>query len=161
MIDITASVQEAVEKLKRIPRRLEETTLPILRDSTDLIRRIMARPGLAVRYPIRWDSVKQKRYVIAKLRREGNLPYQRTGAHSNAWETLDLANGSIVQNIGHKAVFLYGSASGEFAGAVRVTPTGQSHIHEGRWRLVRPVVDSVMSRIPKQILERFRIDVNG
>jgi hypothetical protein len=161
MINITASVKEAIEKMKRIPRRLEETTLPILRDSSDLIRRIMARPGLQVRYPIRWDSPKQRRYVIAKLRREGNLPHQRTGAHANAWETQDLANGSVVQNIGHKAVFLYGSASGEFAGARLVTKTGQSHIHEGRWRLVRPVIDSVMSRIPKQILERFKIEVNA
>jgi hypothetical protein len=161
MINITTSVQQAVEKMKRIPRRLEESALPILRESAEKIRRIMSRPGLGVRYPIRWDSERQRRYVMAKLRREGNLPYQRTGAHANAWETQDLANGSVVQNLGHKAVFLYGSASGEFAGARLVTKTGQSHIHEGRWRLVRPVIESVLSRIPKQILERFKIEANG
>lgn len=161
MINITSNVKQAVETLKRIPKHFEGAAVPALQDAARLIRRIMARPGLAVRYPINWDSQKQKRYVMAKLRREGNLPYQRTGEHASGWESIDLFDGAVVQNLGHKAVFLYGTPSGEFPGAVHVQSSGQSHIHKDRWRLVRPVIDAVVARLPAEIVNKFRIDVNG
>lgn len=44
-------------------------------------------PGSPV-YPIRWTSEKQRRFVMAKLRRENNLPYQRTGQLAAGWEVL-------------------------------------------------------------------------
>lgn len=37
-------------------------------------------------YPLRWKSEKQRRYVMAKLRKAGNLPYQRTGDFQRAWK---------------------------------------------------------------------------
>lgn len=37
-------------------------------------------------YPLRWKSEKQRRYVMAKLRRENNLPYQRTGRLNAGWD---------------------------------------------------------------------------
>jgi len=162
MIDITTNVREAFEKMKRIPKQLENATLPVLQSAVEEIKRIMQRPGLPIRYPVNWDSLKQKKFVIAKLRREGNLPYRRTGEHSNGWTTESLSSGYSLSNIGHKAVYLYGTASGNgLPGATLVTATGQSHIHEGRWRLIRPVIDKVISRIPAAILDRFRINVNG
>ncbi len=39
--------------------------------------------------PRRWKSERQRRYVIAMLREEDNLPYQRTHDLANAWK-LDL-----------------------------------------------------------------------
>lgn len=41
-------------------------------------------PG-PVRYPIQWTSDKQRRYVMAKLRKEGNLPYKRTWRYVKGW----------------------------------------------------------------------------
>jgi hypothetical protein len=161
MIEITTSVQNAVKAIGRIPKMLERAAFPVMDKATDEIKRIMQRPGLPIRYPVRWDSIKQKIFVIAKLRREGNLPYERTGEHAQAWEKQTLSSGYTLSNIGHKAVFLYGTVTGTMPGAVNVTPSGQSHIHENRWRLFRPVLNAVMSRIPKSILERFRFDANA
>jgi hypothetical protein len=42
-------------------------------------------PG-PVRYPIQWTSERQRRYVMAKLRRERNLPYRRTHALVRGWK---------------------------------------------------------------------------
>jgi hypothetical protein len=49
------------------------------------LSRLHVEPGKPV-YPIQWTSEKQRRFVMAKLRRDGNLPYQRTGALVNAWQ---------------------------------------------------------------------------
>lgn len=38
-------------------------------------------------YPLTWRSDKQRRYVMAKLRKAGNLPYKRTGDFQRAWKT--------------------------------------------------------------------------
>lgn len=41
-------------------------------------------PGPA-KHPIRWTSEKQRRYVMRKLRKRGQIPYVRTGGLVNAW----------------------------------------------------------------------------
>jgi hypothetical protein len=45
-------------------------------------------------YPLVWKSQKQRRYVMAKLRKEGNLPYRRTGAFQKAWKTAAVKDGA-------------------------------------------------------------------
>lgn len=40
------------------------------------------------KYPLRWMNDAQRRAVMAKLRRAGNLPYRRTHALSNGWESI-------------------------------------------------------------------------
>jgi hypothetical protein len=160
MINITTNIQDAIKQIKALPGKIDRVSKASLKEATDTITRIMRRPGLPVRYPIKWDSLKQKRYVIAKLRREGNLPYTRTGATEQAWQNKAIANGYEVSNIGHKAVFIYGTPSGEGIGG-KVTASGQSHIHEGRWRLVRPVVDAVLARLPDIILRMLKVEVSG
>jgi hypothetical protein len=159
MIDITVSVQEAIRKINRLPKQFEEAAAPVLWQAADKIARIMRRPGLSVRYPITWDSVKQKIFVILKLKREGNLPYQRSGAYTEGWTVTTNFQGAVVSNIGHKAVFLAGYPSGEGGGPLTL-PSGQSHIHEGRWRLIRPVVEAVLSVLPKEVLEALKIEVS-
>ena len=166
MIDITSSVRETISKLNRLPKSLENAAMPAFKKSAETIRRIMARPGLPVTYPIHWDSLKQKIFVILKLKKENNLPYERTNEHVNSWEVSPVSNGSgvngyQVSSIGHKAVFLHGTVTGHLNGAVHVQPSGQSHIFKDRWRLIRPVLDSVLSRLPENILKEFRIESNG
>jgi hypothetical protein len=50
------------------------------------LTRLHEQPGQP-HYPIRWTSDRQRRYVMAKLRRMGNIPYQRTGDFVAAWKT--------------------------------------------------------------------------
>lgn len=56
---------------------IQRRNIPAFQDRIDTS--LNRDPG-PVRRPIAWISERQKKHVIAKLRREGNLPYRRTGA---------------------------------------------------------------------------------
>ena len=160
MIDITKSLNEAIKKLHRLPRTMESAALPAFKKSAEQIRRIMARPGLPVTYPIRWDSIKQKIFVILKLKAENDLPYTRKNTHVDGWTVTEFSNGYQVANVGNKIVFLNGTVTGTLAGAKNVQPTGQSNIFAGRWRLFRPVLNAVLARLPESIREGVDIHAN-
>lgn len=154
------NIQEAINKIRSVPgavRRSRDTTLE---NVTSKIVDIMSRSGLSVRYPIVWDSIRQMRKVIAMLRERGDLPYTRKGGYENAWEDQQIQGGRAVQNIGHNAIMLAGAPSGEFAGARSVQPSGQSNIHKGRWRLIKPVLDAVNARLGIDLLESLKIEIN-
>jgi hypothetical protein len=58
-----------------------------------------------------WQSPKQLRFVMAKLRREGNLPYRRTGRTRRAWRVVveNAASGALrVENKERAALFTQG-----------------------------------------------------
>ncbi len=91
MIDYTIKVsnpdecKRVVESLKYTWNEMKNAALDVLeRDSEQLIAPFRAMPG-SPKYPLRWASAKQRAYVMAKLRRENNLPYKRTGALAAAW----------------------------------------------------------------------------
>lgn len=50
-----------------------------------MLPRLQTEPGKPG-YPLTWRSPKQRRFVMAKLRREGNLPYQRTHGLARGWK---------------------------------------------------------------------------
>lgn len=77
-----------------------------------ILQRLQARPG-SPRYPLDWQSDKQRRYVMAKLRRENNLPYKRTDKLINSYDVElveDTSGGAILQvtNSDPKARFVVG-----------------------------------------------------
>lgn len=160
MIKIETTVQEAVKKINRFPKMLYMAANRTLSSAAVEIKQIMERPGLMPTYPIQWDTLKQKWFVIAKLRREKNLPYTRTNQHVNGFKMETLSNGYELSNIGNQAVFLWGAPSGIFESAVHVQPSGQSHIYEGRWPLIHKVIDAVLSRLPRELMDRIKTEVN-
>lgn len=68
---------------------LARTAVPLANAMVD--SRLRAEPGRP-RYPLAWASEKQRRYVMAKLRRQGNLPYRRTHGLVKAWEAVGAIN---------------------------------------------------------------------
>lgn len=63
--------------------------------------------------PIEWTSDKQRRFVMAKLRREDNLPYKRTGRANASWRVELKQEGNtsriVVQNTWDASQFVYGT----------------------------------------------------
>lgn len=61
----------------------------------------------------RWTSERQRKFVMAKLRRENNLPYQRTGGLGKSWsvatETVEGTFKVIVQTSADIAKYVVGS----------------------------------------------------
>lgn len=52
---------------------------------TLILQRLRQEPGKP-RYPLRWKSERQRRYVMWLLRSTGNLPYERSHKLARGWE---------------------------------------------------------------------------
>lgn len=105
------------------------------------VRSIMRTPGRRPTYPIQWDSDKQRRYVLALLRSQDNLPYQRTDELPSGWDIERTGHGYRLFNRAPQAVYLYGN----FEGA------RQSKIHEGRHPIVQQAVEAHIVDLPPAI----------
>jgi hypothetical protein len=103
-------------------------------------------PGPA-KYPIQWASVRQRRYVMAKLRREGNLPYQRTGELLDSWRvTHDGADGEgviIFENTADAAQFVFGENQ------------QRMHVNTG-WQRAEPTIERYVETTQDTIFQTWQ-----
>lgn len=159
MINITNNIQDVIKRFKALPGHIERVSLKTLKEASETITRMMKKPGRAVRRPIRWDSVKQREAYFASDGFGKGIPYRRSDDYINAWQSTAIAGGYQSENIGHKAALLAGTPSGNILGR-KVTASGQSHIHQGTWQLVRPVVQFVLSKLPEKLLKALKVEVN-
>lgn len=94
-VQIDADVLDAIaDAALRSPKLMQ---VAFNRQTTRLRRRILdeltTEPPKPT-YPLRWRSERQRRFVMAKLREEGNLPYQRTGALLDGYAVRFVAEGN-------------------------------------------------------------------
>lgn len=88
-VTVDAGVIQAVRKLaKKMPTKMEQEFKAISDEvQAGLLNELRAMQPGRPKYPIQWTSEKQRRYVMWKLRKAGNLPYRRTGALMKAWRS--------------------------------------------------------------------------
>jgi hypothetical protein len=94
--DILLAIADTARKSPRLMQTAYERNTRRLR--ARLLADLRDAPG-PPDYPLEWKSRKQQRFVMRKLREEGNLPYVRTGTLSANWRvtlTPDTA-GSIME----------------------------------------------------------------
>lgn len=87
---IEQDVRQAVaERAKSFPKRWRRGLGLIARGARaqSLIRALSTEPGRP-KYPIRWKSQRQRRYVMMLLERRGELPYIRKHTLSRGWQFL-------------------------------------------------------------------------
>lgn len=98
------------------------------------------------KYQIEWTSERQHRFVLAKLREENNLPYQRSHRLSQGWEVAGItAGGAFILTVQHGwsgLKYVMGNIS--FIGGQRLRqqslqPMQRFHLNTG-WR---PAVDII------------------
>jgi hypothetical protein len=117
----------------------------VLFETASRVRDRMRVEGKPIEYPVRWDSIRQKRFVIAKLRREGNLPYQRTHRSRLSWQATRYELGARLSGL-HPV------------GAVGGLPSGwQSRIHRGRWPYLLEVLFEELQKIPADLSNKFSL----
>lgn len=92
MIDFQATVDTEVVRqltnaLRDAPAKMRRYIRSELKATAErrIIKKLRTYPRKP-RYPLRWTSERQRKYVMAKLREQDNLPYQRTGALKRGWE---------------------------------------------------------------------------
>ena len=146
------TVSSNIKSILRTFKNFRVQTIPHLRAETgailERVKKKMQKEGSPVVYPIQWDSEKQRRFVMAKLRLEDNLPYKRQGAYVNGWsiEESPNGNGHVLKNTAPGSLYISGGAKGD----------RQSNIHKGRWPLLRDAVDAVLEKTPQYIYENLR-----
>lgn len=107
------------------------------------VRRRMREEGKPVTYPINWDSDRQRRYVMWKLRNE--LPYRRKNRYRYGWKEEVTAFGATLRNESP-------------AGAIGGTTSGwQSKIHRGRWPHLLTVLFDELRKVPNDLSSRLKV----
>jgi hypothetical protein len=150
----TSAAISVKNNVKLVRRNLENlrTALPKigkfrLTEALTEIARRMAKPARKIRYPVPWDSVKQRiKVIIMIMRKQGSLPYVPTREHERGWKVQSNAKGGKVWNNVRGSKYLYGTMRNK----------KQSNIHLGRRPILRDVYDAVIVGLPKKVKESLR-----
>jgi hypothetical protein len=124
---------------------LFDAGLGTLRQTAVNVQKRMAEDGKPVRYPIDWDSQRQQRFVMWKLRKSGELPYRRKNRYRFGWHAEFAPFGARVWNR-------------RPAGAIGGTTSGwQSRIHRGRWPHLLTVLFDELKKVPADLSNRLKV----
>jgi hypothetical protein len=80
--DVVEALGDAIKAAPKTMETFVKKSLP--HGAVAELRRNPRKP----KYPLKWRSDKQRRFVMAKLRRANNLPYRRTGKLSGGWKLV-------------------------------------------------------------------------
>ncbi len=84
--DVLDAIDDAAKKAPGLMKTAYNRALRRLKPR--ILRDLQNEPPVLseTNYPLRWKSAKQRRYVMAMLRRTDNLPYRRTHELRDGWE---------------------------------------------------------------------------
>jgi hypothetical protein len=157
-------VSPRIDELPRFFEHLIDVSEDAIKDAFKLtaenITEDMRESGSPSTSPVQWDSEKQRKYVMAKLRKDDNLPYKRTGEYQRSWKKTQLSNGWEV-SAKHPAGAIGGTLKGTSSliaqGGIAMT-SWQSKIHRGRWRSFLTTAAQRVSDMPKEIIKRLKME---
>lgn len=131
--------------ITKLPGDLAWSGMNAIRTLTHNVRRRMSVEGQPVKYPIPWDSPRQKRFVLRMLARKGELPYKRKGKYRMGWRSEGIPFGIRLMNA-HPA------------GAIGGTPFGwQSKVTRGRWPFFLQVLFEELQKFPETLSHELSV----
>lgn len=146
--DILQAIAEQAQKTPKLMQTAYDRATRRLRSR--IVETLSTEPG-PPQYPIRWKSQKQRRYVMAKLREEGNLPYQRTHALSEGWKAAIEQDGSggimTVTNKSPVAQYVQGDYAQPF--------------HLGRWPQAGDVISDARVEAEEVLIQTWFTVTDG
>lgn len=146
-IKITTNARMVRKGLENLAAALPKIGRQTMYDALFRAQKKLKRPGKPIAYPVKWDSIRQRKKVMAMLREQNNLPYKRTGAYQKGYRIRALKNGHELSNPLPHAQYIGGNARGG----------RQSSIHQGRWPLMRDVLDKELARLPSAIVSHMKV----
>lgn len=123
-------IRDINDTVKEAPRKMRPKLAAIAsRVKIEVVQQRLAIEPRKPRYPLRWKSQKQKRFVMALLRRTNNLPYQRTNEllsrYSVDYGASDQEGTLAINNRSPKARWVIGDDAQPFhldTGWVQIAP---------------------------------------
>jgi len=121
------------------------------------MRRRLAEAPARPAYPIQWTSERQRRYVMALLRANDNLPYRRTRALERGWQSVvrpETFGASITTfSAVPYAKFVQGGLNVP-VGSSAFPPQQRFHQISG-WRPAQPVISAAMRTIRDDVVRQY------
>lgn len=104
--------------------------------------KVLQKPGKPIKYPVKWDSERQRRAFFATRGFGSGIPYRRTGRYSKSFQVTKTGKGAArraytLENTWPKSMYVGGNAAG----------ARQSRIHAGRWPLIKDTVSKFVKRL--------------
>lgn len=111
------------QRIRQIPKLFEEAAVDAYKVGEPIYDTLITPPperSWPGDYPLEWTSLRQKRAVKAKLRREGNYPYVRRHEIRQSWfYVYRFENNAATYELGNtdpRGQWLYGSLDREMPG---------------------------------------------
>lgn len=136
MTDIAVHVEagQVTQNLDRIGVSLDGVVNADIEQALLNAQYDLQQPGQPIKYPVQWDSEKQRRAYFATNGFGHGIPYERTGAYNAGWRVKQtgykLAREFTLSNTVKYARWVGGGDMGK----------EQSRIHRGRWDVAAVVV---------------------
>jgi len=120
----------------------------VLFETASRIHKRIAVEGEPIRYPVQWDSERQRRAYFATNGFGSGIPYQRSNRMILGIKTerVPLGTNLSIPHPGGAVFGLPGSPS-----------TWQSRIHRNRWVYLLDVLFDELSKIPTEISNKFTV----
>lgn len=123
----------------------------IVRVINRMLTELRDEPG-PPKYPLRWKSERQRRYVMAKLSEEGNLPYKRTHKLSKSWRAdvvfTDEGGTFSVSNNDTSSIYVQGDYQQPF------------HLDTG-WPAAAPIISKYADILEDVLIDTWFTIVDG
>lgn len=120
----------------------------VLFETASRIKSRMSEEGEPVRYPIQWDSERQRRAFFATNGFGKGIPYRRTHAMRLGIQAERVPLGATLK-LPHPA--------GAVLGLPGSPSTWQSRIHRNRWPYLLEVLFDELAKIPAAISNKFQV----
>lgn len=135
--------------LERLRKRLPDIGRMRLYKAALEIQRRMKEEGKPIKYPVRWDSKKQRRAFFATDGFGGGIPSHRTGKYIRGWKVVKVEKGYRIENQAK------GRNGQPYSRYLAGGPRGgrQSRIHQGRWNKLTEVTRIVIRKLPKLVIK--------
>jgi len=135
------------KRFERLRRKIPLISRQRIYDTAVAIRKVMKEPGQKPTYPIKWDSVKQRKAFFASDGFGRGIPTKRSGEYQKGWQVIKAENGYDVGNP---------LAHSKYIGGTARSANRQSNIHRGRWNLFRDAIDRFIGKLPKKVKESLQ-----
>lgn len=132
--------QATIDALRRmVPDYIQPARLAATVAVAEDIKARVQQPGQKPTYPIKWDTIKQRKAFFATKGFGGGIPHIRTGSYQRGWTVEERPpDGVKLFNEDPATLFVGGNAIGQvFSG-----------IHVGRWPNFAQVGGKEIKRLP-------------
>lgn len=157
MFEVQSNIREVIRDLEiMFKKRIPAASLRGMLATAKRVQKRMQQAGKPIRYPVQWDSVRQRKAFFASNGFGGGIPYRRRGRYEQGWQLKPVEQGYELLNRTRAARFVGGLRSGRDITAGKK----QSTIHQGRWSLFRTVADEELRRFYEDVINAINRDTS-